>query len=184
MRRLKRYQFANHRCLIVKYQRDNRYDEEQIATHDRQTMKAVACLSLATLVKAGHVEAVSVIGIDEGQFFPDTLSFAEEMANKGKTVIVAALDGTFQRQGFGNILQLVPLAESVIKLTAVCMFCYEEASFTKRIGRETELQVIGGPDKYMAVCRKCFLTREADPDSVSQTGDRIHTHTSCLRSQS
>lgn len=39
-----------------------------------------------------------VIGIDEGQFFPDTVEFCEEMANLGKTVIVAALDGTFQRK--------------------------------------------------------------------------------------
>lgn len=29
--------------------------------------------------------------------FQDTVEFCEEMANLGKTVIVAALDGTFQR---------------------------------------------------------------------------------------
>ena len=158
MRRLKRYQFAKHNCLIVKYQRDNRYDEEGISTHDQQTMRAVSCLTLSSLTESGQVDDVSVIGIDEGQFFPDTVSFAEQMANRGKTVIVAALDGTFQRQEFGQILHLIPLAESVIKLTAVCMICFEEASFTKRIGQEKELEVIGGPEKYMAVCRKCFLS--------------------------
>ena len=30
--------------------------------------------------------------------FPDVVEFSEEMAGLGKTVIVAALDGTFQRQ--------------------------------------------------------------------------------------
>ena len=30
--------------------------------------------------------------------FPDTVDFCEQMANNGKTVIVAALDGTFQRE--------------------------------------------------------------------------------------
>lgn len=30
--------------------------------------------------------------------FPDTVEFSEEMANLGKTVIVAALDATFQRK--------------------------------------------------------------------------------------
>lgn len=97
-----------------------------------------------------------VIGIDEGQFFPDTVEFCEEMANLGKTVIVAALDGTFQRKAFGNILNLVPLAESVVKLHAVCMQCYKEAAYTKRIGAEKELEVIGGADKYQAVCRRCY----------------------------
>ena len=30
--------------------------------------------------------------------FPDVVAFCEDMANAGKTVIVAALDGTFQRK--------------------------------------------------------------------------------------
>lgn len=167
MRRLKRYQFAKHSCLIVKYQRDNRYDEENIATHDQQTMSAVSCLTLSSLIKSGEVDEVSIIGIDEGQFFPDTVSFAEEMANRGKTVIVAALDGTFQRQGFGDILRLIPLAESVIKLTAVCMVCFAEAAFTKRIGQEKELEVIGGPEKYMAVCRVCYQANGESGDQKS-----------------
>lgn len=169
MRRLKRYQFAKHSCLIVKYQRDTRYtEEENIATHDKQTMSAVSCLNLSTLVKSGHVDQVSIIGIDEGQFFPDTVSFAEEMANRGKTVIVAALDGTFQRQGFGDILRLIPMSESVIKLTAVCMICCAEAAFTKRIGQEKELEVIGGPEKYMAVCRVCYRENDDSGDSESK----------------
>ena len=67
------------------------------------------------------------------------MEFAEDMANRGKTVIVAALDGTFQRSGFGNILSLVPLSESVVKLTAVCMICFEEASYTKRTSAETSV---------------------------------------------
>jgi len=36
------------------------------------------------------------------------------------------------------------------------MVCNEEASFTKRIVDDTALQVIGGSDKYVAVCRNCF----------------------------
>ncbi|KAK2181104.1 hypothetical protein NP493_410g00035 [Ridgeia piscesae] len=97
--------------------------------------------------------------------FPDIIEFCETMANKGKTVIVAALDGTFQRQGFGDILKLVPLAENVVKLTAVCMECCGEASFTKRKGAETEVEVIGGAEKYLATCRACFKS----PIRVSPT---------------
>ena len=33
-----------------------------------------------------------------------------------KVVLIAALDGTFQRKPFPNILELVPLAENVTKL--------------------------------------------------------------------
>jgi thymidine kinase len=111
----------------------------------------------------------SVIGIDEGQFvrrvrsfvrshdlqFSDIATFSDEMASLGKTVIIAALDGTFERKAFGNVLDLVPIAESITKLTAVCMACYRPASFSKRLGNEKEVKVIGGADKYAAVCREC-----------------------------
>lgn len=43
-------------------------------------------------------------------------------------------------QAFGNILNLVPLAESVVKLNAVCMQCFKEAAYTKRIGAEKEVR--------------------------------------------
>lgn len=78
------------------------------------------------------------------------------MANEGKTVIVAALDGTFQRKPFGEVLMLVPLAESVTKLNAVCMVCYKDAPFTRRLGNETKIELIGGSDMYISVCRTCF----------------------------
>lgn len=42
-------------------------------------------------------------------------------------------------QPFGTILNLVPLAESVVKLTAVCMECFREAAYTKRLGTEKEV---------------------------------------------
>ncbi|KAK1163759.1 thymidine kinase, cytosolic [Acipenser oxyrinchus oxyrinchus] len=154
MRRVRRFQVAQYRCLVVKYAKDRRYSHNGVATHDRNTMEAVPASQLKEVYKQALV--CCVIGIDEGQFFPDTVEFCEEMANRGKTIIVAALDGTFQRKAFGNILNLVPLAESVVKLNAVCMECFREAAYTKRLGAEKEVEVIGGTDKYHAVCRACY----------------------------
>ncbi|NWH39853.1 KITH protein, partial [Chloropsis hardwickii] len=108
------------------------------------------------------------VGAGAGTAFPDIVEFCEAMANAGKTVIVAALDGTFQRKAFGSILNLVPLAESVVKLNAVCMECYREASYTKRLGAEREVEVIGGADKYHSVCRACYFRKrpqQAGPEN-------------------
>ncbi|KAM3660473.1 thymidine kinase, cytosolic isoform 1-T1 [Ammospiza maritima maritima] len=162
MRRVRRFQLAQYRCLLVKYAKDTRYSSSGVCTHDRSTMEALP----AGLLHDVYQEALgaAVIGIDEGQFFPDIVEFCEKMANIGKTVIVAALDGTFQRKAFGSILNLVPLAESVVKLNAVCMECFREASYTKRLGAEREVEVIGGADKYHSVCRACyFRTRPQQP---------------------
>ncbi|XP_066503432.1 thymidine kinase, cytosolic [Hoplias malabaricus] len=154
IRRVRRFQIAQYNCLVIKYAKDTRYSETGMATHDKSTMSAVPANCLRDVW--GLALGAAVIGIDEGQFFPDTVEFCEEMANMGKTVIVAALDGTFQRKPFGNILNLVPLAESVVKLNSVCMECFKEASYTKRLGAEQEVEVIGGADKYHAVCRNCY----------------------------
>lgn len=139
---------------MVKYAKDDRYSEDCAATHDQQTWEALPCVDLKSLKEAYHYE---VIGIDEGQFFADLVEFCEEMANAGKIVIVAALDGTFQRKPFGRVIELIPMAESVVKLTAVCMMCHGSASFTRRLGSETQVELIGGADKYISVCRKCFV---------------------------
>ncbi|XP_021374444.1 thymidine kinase, cytosolic-like [Mizuhopecten yessoensis] len=167
MRRMKRYQIANYKCLVIKYSKDDRYEKEGLATHDRQTLPAVAAERLADMEVLG--ESYNVIGVDEGQFFPDVVSFCDNMAENGKIVIVSALDGDFQKKGFGDILNLVPLAESVIKLSAVCMKCSGEGTFTKRKGQEKEVEVIGGADKYLAVCRMCFQSPIKDKENCTPT---------------
>ena len=116
-------------------------------------MEAVPATTLADIK---NVEEFDCIGIDEGQFFPDLVQFCEQMANMGKVLVIAALDGTFQRKPFGSVLDLVPLAEDVIKLSAVCMQCHRPASFSKRTVNDTAVEVIGGADKYISVCRACF----------------------------
>jgi thymidine kinase len=102
------------------------------------------------------LESVDCIGIDEGQFFDDIVEFCELNANKGKVVIVSALDSNFKKEAFGKILDLIPKCEEVTKLKAVCMICFKEASFSKRICKNEDEILIGGSNEYISVCRKCY----------------------------
>ena len=54
-----------------------------------------------------------VIGVDEGQFYSDVVEFCEKASQFGKIVIVSALSGTYLREGFNSILDLVPKAEKI-----------------------------------------------------------------------
>ncbi|MNE65744.1 Thymidine kinase [compost metagenome] len=105
---------------------------------------------------------IDILGIDEGQFFPDLLPFAEFAANEGKVVIVSALDGDFLRKPFGSVCDLIPLCEHVVKLKAVCMVCQRDAAYSRRITNEEQTEVIGGSDKYIAVCRRCYNTENVE----------------------
>jgi thymidine kinase len=166
MRRITRFRLAKLDCAVIKYNADTRYSVEDACTHDDRKLSAIPAERLEDVYQ--QVKNMDVVGIDEGQFFPDIVAFSERLANEGKIVIVAALDGTFQRKPFGTVLELVPLAESVHKLSAVCMECFNPAAFSKRIGSDQRVQVIGGAETYLAVCRRCFLSLPVTPHSPSK----------------
>lgn len=106
------------------------------------------------------LDEYDVIAIDEAQFFQDICDKVEYFCNMGKIVLVAALDGTFERKPFGKILDLIPIAEQIQKLSAVCFCCGNDANYTKRMSDCKEIELIGGEEMYKPVCRKCFFIEE------------------------
>lgn len=64
---------------------------------------------------------------------------------------------SFNRRRFGSILDIIPLADSVTKLTARCELCGQRALFTLRKTGEKQTELIGGSDIYMPVCRQHYV---------------------------
>jgi thymidine kinase len=161
LRRIRKYEIVDKKCICIKYSKDNRYEDvsqesgRQIKTHDKVSYPAIVTSCLHEVMDT--VMEYDVIGIDEGQFFGDLDDFCEVIANKGKVVIIAALDGDFRRRSFGKVCDLIPRAEDVIKLKAMCMNCKQkEASFTKRLTESQDLELIGGAETYKPTCRSCY----------------------------
>uniref|UniRef100_A0A0N4Z804 Thymidine kinase n=1 Tax=Parastrongyloides trichosuri TaxID=131310 RepID=A0A0N4Z804_PARTI len=161
------YKIAKKKVVVVKYENDTRYDEKLASTHDKKTVKAISAVHLKDIFDKLKVN--DVIGIDEGQFFDDIVYVAEELAKLGKLVIVAALDGDFQRRPFETITGLYPLAEKIEKINAVCRLCGYFASFTFRTTTCSDLEVIGGEEMYKAVCRECYyeLKKKQHEDQIN-----------------
>jgi len=82
-------------------------------------------------------------------------------ANEGIIVIISALDGTYLRTGFENIVALIPMAEKVKKLQAICKICKQNASFTFRTVVSDKIKLIGSGDSYLPLCRPCFNKEHA-----------------------
>lgn len=107
-----------------------------------------------------------VIGIDEAQFFPDLYEFVKNMVEKeGKRVIVAGLNGNFKREIFGDLVKLIPIADRVQKLSALCTLCardrkIKDAPFSYRLERSNVNEIsVGAKDEYIPLCRACYLKK-------------------------
>lgn len=164
--KMDRHLIAKKKVIAIKHSSDTRYTEDpQIVTHSGMSCPCIVCddhlISFDDNKKPEiykQIQDYEVVCIDEGSFFKDIVRFCEMLANNGHHVIVASLDGTSDRVGFNDILNLVPKAEDKHFLKAVCMKCHKDgASFTKRIVPSTETILVGGNESYAAVCRKCFF---------------------------
>ncbi|CAL9174786.1 unnamed protein product [Musa hybrid cultivar] len=146
---------------MVKSDKDARYGLDSVVTHDGMKMPCFALSELSSFRDKLGTEAydkLNVIGIDEAQFFEDLYDFCCNAADHdGKIVVVAGLDGDYLRKSFGSVLDIVPLADSVTKLTARCEICGKRAFFTLRKTNETQTELIGGADVYMPVCREHYV---------------------------
>ena len=75
----------------------------------------------------------------------------------GKHVVVVGLDGDGTGKPFTHVLELVAIADSVEKKTALCGHCGDgtPAIFTKALSKQNRIAV-GGADMYEPTCRKHF----------------------------
>jgi thymidine kinase len=98
-----------------------------------------------------------VVGIDEGQFFDQSLvEVVTRLADQGVRVIVAGLDQDYMGRPFEPMPQLMAVAEYVTKTLAICMKCGAPANRSQRLVAATDRVVVGGSQQYEARCRACF----------------------------
>jgi thymidine kinase len=108
-----------------------------------------------SVVESDEYDDAQVVAVDEAQFFKGLRPFVEQALKEEKHVILTGLDGDFRQRVFGELLELIPLADDVTKLKALCMECLDGTlgPFTKRTSKRTEQELIGECDVYRAVCR-------------------------------
>lgn len=159
------------KVLYINHDRDKRSDQP-FSTHNplyKQRLNEMSNVKLLSVKKItdvlSEIEKYDIIGIDESQFFDnlkEDVQFIVESLNK--KVIVSGLSSDFKREKFGQILDLIPISDDIIHLKSYCKNCADkepkiitEAIFT-HIKSKTNKQIqIGGIDKYIPVCRLCYL---------------------------
>ena len=172
IQKVRRAQSLGWKCCVLTSAIDVRYDSSasSIRTHSTESMPAIG---VRTLLEALYVDTylqAKLVIIEEGQFFPDLYDVVMRMVEEDmKEVIVVGLDGDANRKPFGQILDLIPKADSYMKLTAFCKLCKDGTpgifsakvlAFADANAKAEEKQIcVGAEDMYMAVCRKHYLER-------------------------
>ncbi|MBC8319199.1 MAG: thymidine kinase [Bacteroidetes bacterium] len=155
IRRLKRARIAKQKVEIFKPAVDTRYDEESVVSHDSNSVTSTPVQNASQILF--YAEDFEVVGIDEAQFFGNELvTVCNELAAKGKRVIVAGLDMDYLGNPFGPIPNLMACAEYVTKVHAICMRCGSLANHSHRTIKNDNLVVLGETDAYEPLCRSCF----------------------------
>lgn len=168
----KQCKFCNISVTVINHSTDTRYHNTMMSTHDKIMIPCIQTINLNDVWNYSKIDKTytdecdnhiklrnsDVILINEGQFFEDLYDIVVDMLNNNKKIYICGLDGDFQRNKFGQILDLIPLCDKVTKLTSLCSICKNGTSgiFSMRLTTEKQ-QTLVGSDNYVPVCRKCFV---------------------------
>lgn len=154
IRRLKRAKIANLKVEIFKPAIDSRYDEINVVSHDANAIQSTPIDNSQTILLLA--QDVQVVGIDEAQFFDDQIAdVCEKLALRGIRVIVAGLDMDYTGKPFGQMPNLLAIADYITKLHAICVKCGNIANISHRLSTQKGRVLLGEKDIYEPRCRKC-----------------------------
>ncbi|MCI7250548.1 MAG: thymidine kinase [Prevotella sp.] len=155
IRRMKRAVFAHQKVEIFKPAIDTRYSDEDVVSHDSNSIRSTPVDSSASILLLSS--DIDVVGIDEAQFLDDGLvDVCNLLANRGVRVIIAGLDMDFKGVPFGPIPALCAIADDVTKVHAICVKCGNLAYLSHRIVSGDKRVMLGEQTEYEPLCRECY----------------------------
>jgi thymidine kinase len=150
-----KYTAMEYKCIAINHDIDTRYGENVVSNHNQIKIPSINTSSLCKIKDV--IIKYKVLFINEGQFFSELYAFVSEMLELDKIIFVCGLDGDFRREKFGYILDIIPLADEVVKVNGICHNCKRRKSlFTHRMIKEGGQIVVGNQEIYMALCRPCY----------------------------
>jgi thymidine kinase len=163
IRRLRRAQIAKQNVLCVKHALDDRWSVEHIVSHNGSTFQTRSITDITQLPSLVESLQADVIGIDEAQFFSDSIiPVVCSLLKAHKRIIIAGLDLDFRGTPFGVMPTLMALSDTVSKLSAICTECGDDALLSQRLingkaaRHDDPVILVGAQEAYQARCRNCY----------------------------
>lgn len=143
--------------VIYKPNIDTRYATGAVVTHNGQSLEATNIDHKNPLFPPLGKQITTVL-IDELNFFsPDPLvKQVEKQIRLGRTVVGVGLLYDSKKKPFGATLPLSKIANTFIKLSAICDGCGKSASHSYRKKQIKNTVVLGAGETYGACCESCW----------------------------
>lgn len=160
IRRLRRAVIAKQKIQVFKPIIDDRYQGvKKVTSHSGYEIDCIPLNHSSELLSVLDND-VTVVGIDEAQFFDEGLiEVIDQLVDRRIRVIAAGLDMNFKGEPFGIMPLLLAKAEEVEKLQAICMVCGEPGTRTQRLVNgqpafyDDPVVIVGAAEMYEARCR-------------------------------
>lgn len=163
IRYIRRFRTLEYDMFCFKADLDTRYTKEnKLCSHNQDTEPChlIPIDGLHEINQMEEFKRAKVIMIEEGQFFKELYSMVKQWMDVDKKhIYISALAGDKNRQPFGDIIYLIPLAHHVKWLTALCKTCKDgtEGVYSKEKKKHPDQIHVGTSDEYESVCLEHYL---------------------------
>jgi len=158
IKRIKKVELEGKKYKVFRPKIDSRNPDDKIISHAKNEISATIISNPKEILK--NCEGLDVIGIDEAQFFDQSLvNVCNTLANQGNRVIVAGLDMDYEGNPFGPMPDLMACAEEVKKVHAICVETGNSAGYSFRKEKNKDLVLIGEKKEYEPLSREIFIKK-------------------------
>jgi len=157
------YEEQNKSVLLFTPSIDDRYGRGQITSRMGFQREAVIIDDGTDLLSQAREVMPDCVLVDEGQFLTrgQVIGLTRIVDELGIPVIVYGLKNDYRNRLFSGSEALLLFADKIEEVKAVCWYCPKKATMLLKykdglpVGDGPQVE-IGGNDKYISVCRKCY----------------------------
>jgi thymidine kinase len=157
------YEEQNKKVLLFTPAIDDRYGRGQITSRMGFQRDAVIIDGGTDMLEMARRARPDCVLVDEGQFLSreQVIVLTRIVDEMEIPVIVYGLKNDYRNRFFSGSEALLLFADKIEEVKAVCWYCPKKATMLLKfkdglpVGEGPQIE-IGGNDKYISVCRKCY----------------------------
>ena len=169
VRRIRRAQIARQKVQVFKPAIDDRFHKTDVVSRTSLSFKAHP-VEKATEILEQLKDSTRIVGIDEVQFFDDSIiEVAGRLVGRGIRIVCSGLDQYSNGEPFGPMPELLAIADQVDKVQAICTVCGAPATKTHRMVPTDDVKatVVADNDIFQARCRAHHFSGKDDGNSLA-----------------